>query len=50
MLSAVDIPLVITGSVGWGNQTEAKCSRSCSEAQAQGTRRIYHLEFSAFRC
>ena len=24
MLSAVDIPLVITGAVGWGNKTEAK--------------------------
>src|SRR5271154_6483394 len=46
MLSAVDIPLVITGAVGWGNRTEAKMLEELqAEGQAQGTRRIYHFEY-----
>jgi len=46
MLSAVDIPLVITGAVGWDNSTEAKMLEGLqTEGQTQGTRRIYHFEY-----
>ncbi len=48
MLSAVDIPLVITGSVGWGNRTEAKMLdelRAEDRARPGGSRRIYHFEY-----
>jgi glycosyltransferase involved in cell wall biosynthesis len=46
MLSAVDIPLVITGAVGWGNQTEAKMLEELrTEGRAQVNRRIYHFEY-----
>jgi glycosyltransferase involved in cell wall biosynthesis len=46
MLSAVDIPLVITGAVGWGNKTEAKRLEELRlEASANGSRRIYHFEY-----
>jgi glycosyltransferase involved in cell wall biosynthesis len=48
MLSAVDIPLVITGAVGWGNKTEAKRLqeiRTEGAAGLNGSRRIYHFEY-----
>jgi glycosyltransferase involved in cell wall biosynthesis len=48
MLSAVDIPLVITGAVGWGNKTEAKRLeelRTEGAAGLNGARRIYHFEY-----
>ena len=48
MLSAVDIPLVITGPVGWGNKTEAKRLEELrieGRARANGSRRIYHFEY-----
>jgi glycosyltransferase involved in cell wall biosynthesis len=48
MLSAVDIPLVITGAVGWGNKTEAKRLeelRTEGTVGLNGTRRIYHFEY-----
>jgi len=46
LLSAVDIPLVITGAVGWGNQTEVKMLAELrSEGHSQGSRRIYHFEY-----
>ena len=46
LLSAVDIPLVITGAVGWGNQTEIKMLAELrSEGRAPGSRRIYHFEY-----
>ena len=46
LLSAVDIPLVITGAVGWGNRTEAKMLEELRTAeQGQGSRRIYHFEY-----
>jgi glycosyltransferase involved in cell wall biosynthesis len=48
LLSAVDIPLVITGAVGWGNKTEAKrLEELSSEARLNGTRRIYHFEYAS---
>src|SRR5207249_5230473 len=46
LLSAVDIPLVITGAVGWGNRTEARMlAEFRSGRPAQGTRPIYHYEY-----
>ena len=48
MLSAVDIPLVITGPVGWGNQTEVKMLeelRAEERARPHGSRRVYHFEY-----
>jgi len=48
MLSAVDIPLVITGAVGWGNKTEAKRLEELRTEGAiglNGSRRIYHFEY-----
>jgi glycosyltransferase involved in cell wall biosynthesis len=48
MLSAVDIPLVITGAVGWGNKTEAKRLAEIRTEGApglNGSRRIYHFEY-----
>jgi len=48
MLSAVDIPLVITGAVGWGNKTEAKRLEELrleGRARLNGSRRIYHFEY-----
>jgi glycosyltransferase involved in cell wall biosynthesis len=48
MLSAVDIPLVITGAVGWGNKAEAKRLeelRSEGAGGLNGSRRIYHFEY-----
>ena len=48
MLSAVDIPLVVTGPVGWGNQAEAKWLKDMREeerARPQDKRRIHHFEY-----
>ncbi len=48
MLSAVDIPLVITGAVGWGNRAEAKLLEELQAAErgrAEGGRRIHHFEY-----
>ena len=48
LLSAVDIPLVITGAVGWGNQAEVKLLEELQaeeRAQRRGTRRIYRFEY-----
>ncbi|MBV9016767.1 MAG: glycosyltransferase family 4 protein [Alphaproteobacteria bacterium] len=48
MLSAVDIPLVITGAGGWGNQAEAKWLSDMREeerAQSREKRRIHHFEY-----
>ncbi len=46
MLSAVDIPLVITGAVGWGNKTEAKMLEELrAGGHGQGSRRIHHFEY-----
>jgi glycosyltransferase involved in cell wall biosynthesis len=47
-LSAVDIPLVITGATGWGNQAEKKLIDELREEEraTPGTeRRLYHFEF-----
>jgi glycosyltransferase involved in cell wall biosynthesis len=46
MLSAVDIPLVITGAVGWGNKTEAKMLQELQAGgRGQGSRHIHHFEY-----
>jgi glycosyltransferase involved in cell wall biosynthesis len=48
MLSAVDIPLVVTGPVGWGNQAEAKWLSDMREeerSRPQDKRRIHHFEY-----
>jgi glycosyltransferase involved in cell wall biosynthesis len=48
LLSAVDIPLVITGAVGWGNRAEAKMleeMRAEARLQPLGRRRIHHFEY-----
>lgn len=49
MLSAVDIPLVITGPVGWGNRAEAKMLEELQAEErarpAGSPRRIYHFEY-----
>ena len=45
LLSAVDIPLVITGAVGWGNKTEAKMLEELQAGRAQGSRRVHHFEY-----
>ena len=48
MLSAVDIPLVITGAVGWGNKAEAKWLKEMREeerARPHESRRIHHFEY-----
>jgi glycosyltransferase involved in cell wall biosynthesis len=46
LLSAVDIPLVITGAVGWGNRSEAKMLEDLrTGGRTQASRRIYHFEY-----
>ena len=48
LLSAVDIPLVITGAVGWGNRAEAKMLeelRTEARGRPGGSRRIHHYEY-----
>ena len=50
LLSAVDIPLVITGAGGWGNQAETKLLeqlRDEERTQPLGKRRIYHFEYAS---
>ena len=44
LLSAVDIPLVITGAVGWGNQAEVKMLAEL-RGEGRGSRRVYHFEY-----
>ncbi len=43
LLSAVDIPLVITGAVGWGNQVEARVLKDLQDGH--GSKRVYHFEY-----
>jgi glycosyltransferase involved in cell wall biosynthesis len=45
LISAVDIPLVITGAGGWGNQTEIKMIAELRSEARTGGRRVYHLEY-----
>jgi glycosyltransferase involved in cell wall biosynthesis len=48
MLSAIDIPLVITGAVGWGNRAEAKWLKDMRDeerARPHESRRIHHFEY-----
>jgi glycosyltransferase involved in cell wall biosynthesis len=46
LLSAVDIPLVITGAVGWGNRAEVKMLQELRSAgRGQGGPRIFHFEY-----
>ena len=48
MLSGVDIPLVITGAVGWGNRTEVKMLqelRAEARSRPAGSPRIHHFEY-----
>src|SRR3984893_8265676 len=48
LLSAVDVPLVITGAVGWGNKAEAKWLKEMREeerSRPQEQRRIHHFEY-----
>jgi glycosyltransferase involved in cell wall biosynthesis len=48
LLSAVDMPLVITGSGGWGNRNEAKMIEDLqSGGRMQGRRRVYHFEYAS---
>jgi glycosyltransferase involved in cell wall biosynthesis len=48
LLSAVDILLVITGAVGWGNRNEAKMLEDLrTGGRTQGSRRIYHFEYAS---
>src|SRR5713101_4838507 len=46
LLSGVEIPLVITGAVGWGNRNEARVLAELrSGRRIQGSPRIYHYEY-----
>ena len=48
LLSAVDVPLVITGAVGWGNKAEAKWLKEMREEERSRpveSRRIHHFEY-----
>jgi glycosyltransferase involved in cell wall biosynthesis len=48
MLSAIDIPLVITGAVGWGNKAEAKWLKDMRDeerSRPSENRRIHHFEY-----
>jgi glycosyltransferase involved in cell wall biosynthesis len=48
LLSAVDIPLVITGAGGWGNHAEAKMLEELREEERglpHANRRIFHFEY-----
>jgi glycosyltransferase involved in cell wall biosynthesis len=48
MRSGIDIPLVITGAGGWGNQTEAKTLETLlgeQRTRREGTRRVFHFEY-----
>ena len=49
MRSGVDIPLVITGAGGWGNQAELKMIKKLqAEGRSQDRPRIYHFEYVSF--
>jgi len=49
MLSGANIPLVITGAGGWGNQAELEMIEALqAEGRAQGTRRICRVEYVSF--
>jgi glycosyltransferase involved in cell wall biosynthesis len=48
LLSSVEIPLVITGAVGWGNKAEAKMLKDLRDeerAKPYDNRRIHHFEY-----
>ena len=48
MLSGADIPLVVTGAAGWGNQTETKMLDELSaegRERRRGSRRVYRFEY-----
>jgi glycosyltransferase involved in cell wall biosynthesis len=48
LLSAVDVPLVITGAVGWGNKAEAKWLKEMREEERSRPperRRIHQFEY-----
>ena len=48
LLSAVDVPLVITGAVGWGNKAEARWLKEMREderSRPQEERRIHQFEY-----
>jgi glycosyltransferase involved in cell wall biosynthesis len=48
MRSGVDIPLVITGPDGWGDQTEGKTLDNLlleQRARPESSRRVYHFEY-----
>ena len=50
MLSGADIPLVVTGAAGWGNQTETKMLDELSaegRERRRGTRRVYRFEYAS---
>jgi len=50
LLSSVDIPLVITGAVGWGNRAESKRLeelRAEARANPNGKRNIHHFEYAS---
>ncbi|HEV8680743.1 MAG TPA: glycosyltransferase family 1 protein [Stellaceae bacterium] len=44
LLSAVDVPLVITGAVGWGNRAEARMLKELQN-RFHGSPRIHHFEY-----
>ena len=48
MLSGADIPLVVTGAAGWGNQAETKMLDALSaeaRGRPRGSRRVYRFEY-----
>jgi glycosyltransferase involved in cell wall biosynthesis len=50
MLSAVNIPLVVTGAGGWGNKAEAKWLKDMRDeerSRPQDSRRIHHFEYAS---
>lgn len=48
LLAAIDIPLVITGAIGWANLAEAKLLKELQEdarAHPEHRRRVHHLQY-----
>ena len=45
LLSAVDLPLVITGAIGWGNRNEARTLQEFREGLRAYARPIHHYEY-----
>jgi glycosyltransferase involved in cell wall biosynthesis len=48
LLAAVDVPLVITGAVGWGNMAETKLLAELQEdarAHPEHRRRVHHFQY-----